>query len=43
LFIFKVDEYTPDEKVVLRYAVKSYQIMNRGVRAQGFHWEKRSK
>ncbi len=43
LFIFKVDEYMPDEKVVLRYAVKSYQITNGSVRAQGFDWEKRSK
>jgi len=43
LFIFKVVEYTPDEKVVLRYAVKSYQIVpNGGVRAEGFDWEKGS-
>jgi hypothetical protein len=42
LFIFKVDEYMPDEKVVLRYAVKSYQIRNGSVQAQGFDWVKRS-
>ncbi len=41
LFIFKVVEYVPNEKVVLRYAVKSYQIMpSGGVRAEGFNWEK---
>ncbi len=44
LFIFKVVEYVPNKKVVLRYAVKSYQITpSRGVRAEGFDWEKRSK
>jgi hypothetical protein len=43
LFIFKVHEYLPDEKVVLRYAVKSYQITSGSVRAPGFDWEKRSK
>ena len=41
LFIFKVIEYVPNEKVVLRYAVKSYQIMpSGGIRAEGFDWEK---
>ena len=43
LFVFKVVEYVPNEKVVLRYAVKSYQITpSGGVRAEGFDWEKRS-
>ena len=43
LFIFKVTEYVPDEKVVLQYAVKSYQIMpGGGVRSEGFDWDKRS-
>ena len=43
LFIFKVVEYVPDEKVVLQYAVKSYQVTPaRGVRSDGFDWDKRS-
>ena len=43
LFVFKVVEYVPDEKVVLQYAVKSYQVMSaRGVRSDGFDWDKRS-
>lgn len=41
LFIFKVVEYVPNERVVLRYAVKSYQIMPSGqIRAEGFDWAK---
>jgi hypothetical protein len=41
LFIFKVDEYVPNEKVVLRYAVKSYQVTPMGqVRSEGFDWDK---
>ncbi len=41
LFIFKVVEYIPNERVVLRYAVKSYQITSSGQRrAKGFDWEK---
>jgi hypothetical protein len=43
LFIFKVVEYVPDERVVLQYAVKSYQVTpTGGVRSDGFDWEKRS-
>lgn len=43
LFIFKVIEYVPDERVVLQYAVKSYQVTpTRGVTSAGFDWEKRS-
>jgi hypothetical protein len=43
LFVFKVVEFVPDEKVVLRYAVKSYQVMpTRGFISAGFDWEKRS-
>ena len=39
LFIFTVDEYVPNEKVVLRYAVKSYQIMPNGqICSEGFDW-----
>jgi hypothetical protein len=43
LFIFKVIEYVPDERVVLEYAVKSYQVTpTGGIRSDGFDWEKRS-
>jgi len=43
LFIFKVIDYVPDERVVLEYAVKSYQVTPaRGVRSDGIDWEKRS-
>ena len=43
LFVFTVDEYVPNQKVVLRYAVKSYQIMPSGsVRAENFDWERPS-
>ena len=41
LFLFKVTEYVPNEKVVLKYAVKLYQIMPSGqIRSEGFDWEK---
>jgi len=41
LFLFRVTEYVPNEKVVLRYAIKSYQIMPNGqIRSEGFDWEK---
>jgi hypothetical protein len=41
LFLFKVVEYVPNEKVVLRYAVKSFQIMPNGqIRSEGFDWQK---
>jgi hypothetical protein len=43
LFVFKVIEYVPNEKVVLKYAVKSYQVMPNGqIRAEGFDWQKSS-
>ena len=43
LFVFKVIEYVPNEKVTLSYAVKSYQIMPSGqIRSEGFDWEKKS-
>ena len=43
LFVFKVVEFVPDQKVVLQYAVKSYQVMpTRGFTPVGFDWEKRS-
>lgn len=43
LFIFRVDEYVPNKRVVLRYAVKSYQIMLGHVHAEGFDWERTNK
>src|ERR1043166_4793909 len=43
LFVFKVVEYVPDERVVLKYAVKSYEVIpTRGIRSEGFDWEKGS-
>lgn len=43
LFVVKVIEFVPDEKLVLQYAVKSYQVMPaRGLSSEGFDWEKRS-
>ncbi|MBV9242445.1 MAG: hypothetical protein JO314_10600 [Acidobacteria bacterium] len=44
LFVFTVDEYVPGQKVVIRYAVLSYQIG--GVwqaRADGFEWERKNR
>lgn len=41
LFVFSVTEYVRNKKVSLRYAVKSYQVMNRGhVSSVGFEWDK---
>ena len=41
LFVFKVVSYVPNERVELRYAVKSYQIMQTSqIRSEGFDWEK---
>lgn len=40
LFVFTVDEYVPNQRVVLRYAVKSYEISptQHHVRSEGFDW-----
>ena len=39
LFVFQVAEYVPNQKVVLRYAVKSYQVMHNGqFQSAGFSW-----
>jgi hypothetical protein len=41
LYIFKVDDYAPNQKVVLRYAVKLYQVTPvGGIQSAGFDWEK---
>lgn len=43
LFVFTVVNYVPNEKVELRYAVKSYQIMPNGrIVSAGFDWEKKN-
>src|ERR1043166_6894181 len=41
LFVFTVDEYVPNKKVVLRYAVKSYELMAGAgdLRSPGFDWD----
>ena len=44
LFVFKVVVYVPNERVELRHAVKSYQIMPRGrISSEGFSWDKVNK
>ena len=41
LFIFKVVEYVPNERVVLRYAVKAYELVPNGqIRSADFDWDK---
>ncbi len=41
LLVFKVTEYVPNEKVVLEYAVKAYQIMpNNRIQSKGFDFDK---
>jgi hypothetical protein len=40
LFVFSVDQYVPDQKVVLRYDVKDYQITERVAQSAGFDWGK---
>lgn len=42
LFVFTVDEYVPNQKVLLRYAVKSYELMADAgdQRSPGFDWDK---
>ncbi|HKR60198.1 MAG TPA: hypothetical protein VJS64_10735 [Pyrinomonadaceae bacterium] len=43
LLLFTVVGYVPNQKVELRYTVKSYQIITNYSVSQGFDWEKRSK
>jgi hypothetical protein len=40
LFVFTVDEYVPDRKVVIRYDVKNYQIIQLVAQSAGFDWGK---
>ena len=43
LFVFTVTKYVPNQRVSLRYAVKSYQVMPAGrIVAPGFEWEQRN-
>jgi len=39
LFVFTVDNFVPDQKVELRYAVKEYQVLAVRARSEGFAWE----
>ena len=40
LFVFKVVSYVPNERVEVRHAVKSYQIMPSGqIRSESFSWD----
>lgn len=40
LFVFTVVNYTPNERVDLRYAVKDYQILAVKASSSGFDWER---
>jgi hypothetical protein len=40
LFVFTTDQYVPDQKVVIRYDVKNYQITQRIAQSLGFDWGK---
>jgi hypothetical protein len=40
LLVFTVTDYTPNRQVVLRYAVKEYQISRRVAESAGFDWSK---
>jgi hypothetical protein len=42
LFVFTVTEYVPNERVVLRYAVKQYQLLRAEAESPGFDWERPS-
>lgn len=42
LFIFTVVNHVPNKKVELRYAVKSYQVMDPTADTPGFDWDKKS-
>lgn len=39
LLVFAVTRYVPNQSVELRYAVKEYQLLNRGAESEGFGWE----
>jgi hypothetical protein len=40
LFVFTVVNHVQNQRVLLRYAVKQYEIMDRKVRSEGFDWER---
>ena len=43
LFVFTVAEYVPNQKVELKYAVKSYQVTPSGqISSPGFQWEQKN-
>jgi hypothetical protein len=43
LFVITVAEYVPNQKVELKYAVKSYQVVPSGqIASSGFQWEQKN-
>jgi hypothetical protein len=42
LFIFTVDNYIPNQRVDLRYAVKQYQVLTSRTESVGFDWERKN-
>ncbi len=42
LFLFTVVNHVPNQKVELRYAVKTYQVMDPAAESPGFDWEKKN-
>ena len=39
LFVFTVDDYQPNKKVALSYAVREYQVLNLKAESKGFDWD----
>lgn len=39
LFVFTVTDHAPNQSVIIRYAVKMYDIFPNSVRSEGFDWE----
>ena len=39
LFVFTVDDYQPNTKVALSYAVREYQVLNLKGESKGFDWD----
>lgn len=42
MFLFTVVNHGPNKEVELRYAVKSYQVLDPAADSPGFDWEKKS-
>lgn len=43
LFVFKVEDYQPNKRVSLSYAVREYQLLNVRVESKGFDWSAENK